>query len=62
MAEKEKKDPLRERLEELGRMNTMYSEGPWKDWRPGQPPVHDHFTHDVPRAIDDEHPALPDRD
>jgi hypothetical protein len=57
----EKKDPLRERLEELGRMNTMYVERPWEDWKPGQPPVHDHFTHDVPRAIDDEQPDLPDR-
>jgi hypothetical protein len=58
----EKKDPLRERIEELGRMNTLYSERAWEDWKPGQPPVHDHFTHDVPRAIDDEQPDLPDRD
>ncbi|HTL00776.1 MAG TPA: hypothetical protein VL243_01050 [Vicinamibacterales bacterium] len=58
----EKKDPLRERLEELGRMNSLYVERPWHDWRPGKPPVHDHFTHEVPRAIDDEQPELPDRD
>ena len=58
----DKKDPLRERLEELGRMNTLYGERPWEDWKPGKPPVRDAFTHDVPRAIDDEHPVLPDRD
>jgi len=58
----EKKDPLRERIEELGRMNTIYSERAWEDWKPGKPPVHDHYTHDIPRAIDDEHPELPDRD
>jgi hypothetical protein len=58
----EKKDPHRERIEELGRMNTEYGEGAWADWRPGKPPVHDHFTHEVPRDVDDKHPALPDRD
>ena len=29
------KDPHRERIEELGRMNTIYSENPWHDWKPG---------------------------
>jgi len=62
MADKEKKDPHRERIEELGRMNTIYSEGAWTDWKPSKPPVHDHFTHGVPRAVDDEHPDLPDKD
>ena len=62
MAEKDKKDPHRERIEELGRMNTLYGENPWKDWRPSTPPVHDHFTHDNPTEVDDEHPGLPDRD
>ena len=50
------KDPLRERIEELGRMNTSDTERPWHDWKPGAPSKRDHFTHDVPRAIDDEHP------
>ena len=49
----ETKDPHRERIEELGRMNTIYSERPWHDWKPGTPPKHDHFTHDTPRAVDD---------
>ena len=62
MAEKEKKDPLRESIENLGRMNTLYGERPWDDWKPGSRPVRDAFTHDVPQAIDDEHPTLPDRD
>ena len=53
---------LRERIEELGRMNTIYSENKWDDWKPGDPPKHDHYTHDNPRKIDDEHPDLPDRD
>ncbi len=56
------KDPHRERIEELGRMNTIYSENPWHDWKPGTPPKHDHFTHDTPRAVDDEQPDKPDRD
>jgi hypothetical protein len=43
-------------------MNTIYSERPWHDWKPGAPPRHDHFTHDTPRAVDDEHPDKPDRD
>ena len=34
----EPKDPHRERIEELGRMNTIYSERPWHDWKPGTPP------------------------
>ena len=51
----EPKDPHRERIEELGRMNTIYSERPWHDWKPGTPPKHDHFTHDNPPAVDDEH-------
>jgi len=50
------KDPLRKSIEELGRMNTIYSERPWHDWKPGDPPKNDHFTHEVPRKIDDEHP------
>ncbi len=58
----EPKNPHRERIEELGRMNTIYSERPWHDWKPGTPPKHDHFTHDNPRAVDDEHPDKPDRD
>jgi hypothetical protein len=53
----EKKDPLRERIEELGRMNTLYGERAWEDWKPGKPPVHDHFTHGV--AGDDEKPDTP---
>ena len=35
---------LRERIEQLGRMNTIYSEGKWNDWKPGDPPKHDHYT------------------
>ena len=58
----ETKDPHRERIEDLGRMNTIYSERPWHDWKPGKPPKHDNFTHDVPRQVDDEHPDKPDRD
>jgi len=58
----ETKDPHRERIEQLGRMNTSYSENPWHDWKPGAPPKHDHFTHDNPRGVDDEHPDKPDRD
>ena len=58
----ETKDPLRANIEELGRMNTIYSERPWHDWRPGDPPKSDKFTHDTPRQIDDEHPDKPDRD
>ena len=42
------KDPLRERIEELGRMNTIYSERPCQDWKPGDPPKHDHFMHETP--------------
>jgi hypothetical protein len=57
----EKKDPLRERIEELGRMNTIYSEREWEDWKPGKPPVHDHYTHE-PRATDDERPDSPGKD
>ena len=53
---------LRERIEQLGRMNTIYSERKWDDWKPGDPPHHDHYTHDTPRKVDDEHPTLPDRD
>jgi hypothetical protein len=53
---------LRERIEELGRMNAVYSERKADDWKPGDPPKHDHYTHDHPRKIDDEHPTLPDRD
>lgn len=56
---------LRERIEELGRMNTIYSElkrSDWDDWKPGDPPKHDHYTHGQPRNVDDEHPTLPDRD
>ena len=53
---------LRERIEQLGRMNTIYSEGEWADWKPGDPPKHDHFTHGTPRLADDEHPDKPDRD
>ena len=56
------KDPLRERIEELGRMNTIYSERSEGDWKPGDPPKHDHFTHDVPRQKDDEHPDKPGLD
>lgn len=56
------KNPWRERQEELGRANTEYGERPWHDWKPGDPPIKDHYTHDVPRQIDDEHPDLPDRD
>lgn len=37
-------------------MNTIYTERPWHDWKPGDPPKNDHFTHEVPRKIDDEHP------
>ena len=58
----EPKNPHRERIEELGRMNTIPSERPWHDWKPGTPPKHDHFTHDNPPAVDDEHPDKPDRD
>ena len=57
----EKKDPLRERLEELGRMNTMYSERAWADWKPGDPPKLDHYMHGQPPP-DDEPPRLPDKD
>ena len=53
---------LRERIEQLGRMNTIYSERHAEDWKPGEPPTHDHYTHGTPRRVDDEHPALPDRD
>jgi hypothetical protein len=53
---------LRESIENLGRMNTIYGERKWDDWKPGDPPKQDKFTHDVPRKIDDEHPALPERD
>jgi hypothetical protein len=56
------KNPWRERLEDLGRANTEYGERPWHDWKPGSPPIKDHYTHEVPRQIDDEHPDLPDRD
>jgi hypothetical protein len=58
----EKKDPLRERIEELGRMNTIYTERPGDDWKPGDPPKIDHFTHNQPRTVDDEHPDKADRD
>ena len=58
----EKKDPLRASLEELGRMNTLYSERAWEDWKPGDPPKLDHYMHDAPRAADDEFPDFPDRD
>lgn len=53
---------LRERIEQLGRMNTIYSERDADDWKPGDPPKHDHYTHGAPRKVDDEHPDLPDRD
>jgi hypothetical protein len=56
------KNPLRERIEDLGRANTEYSEGPWHDWKPGTPPKHDKFTHGTPRLIDDEHPDKPGKD
>jgi hypothetical protein len=56
------KNPLRACIEELGRMNTIYSERPWDDWKPGDPPVSDKYTHGVPRAIDDEHPDKPGLD
>ena len=46
----EKKDPLRASLEELGRMNTMYSERAWEDWAPSRPPKHDHFMHEEPSS------------
>ena len=55
-------DPHRRSIEELGRQNTIYSERPWHDWKPGDPPKHDHFTHEVPRQIDDEHPDKTGRD
>ena len=42
---------LRERIEQLGRMNTIYSERQWDDWKPGDPPKHDHFTHGTPRLV-----------
>lgn len=58
----EKKDPHRASIEELGRMNTIYSERPWEDWKPSTPPVIDRFMHDAPTAVDDEHPDKPDRD
>jgi hypothetical protein len=58
----EKKDPLRERIEELGRMNHIYTERAGEDWKPGDPPKVDHYTHGRPRAVDDEIPGLPDRD
>jgi hypothetical protein len=58
----DKKDPLRERLEELGRMNTMYSERAWADWKPGDSPKLDHYMHvETPKA-DDESPRVPDKD
>jgi hypothetical protein len=57
----EKKDPLRERLEELGRMNTLYSEGAWADWKPGDPPKLDHYMHVETPAADDEPPRLPEK-
>ena len=53
---------LRERIEELGRMNTIYSDLARGDWKPGDPPIHDHYMHDGPRKVDDEFPDLPDRD
>jgi hypothetical protein len=56
------KNALRERIEDLGRMNTIYTERAGDDWKPGDPPKLDHYTHDRPRQIDDEHPELPDRD
>ena len=43
-------------------MNTIYSERPWDDWKPGGPPKQDNYTHNVPRAIDDEHPDKPGLD
>ena len=56
------KNPLRERIEDLGRANTEYTERPWHDWKPGDPPKKDHYTHEQPRAIDDEHPDKPGKD
>ena len=56
----EKKDPLRERLEDLGRMNTMYSERGWEDWKPCDPPKLDHYMHGEP-AADDKSPRFPDK-
>lgn len=58
----EKKDPHRERIEDLGRKNTEYTEAPDRDWKPGDPPHLDHYDHGRTRQIDDEHPDLPDRD
>ena len=45
----EPKDPHRERIEELGRMNTIYSERPWHDWKPGTAPKHDHLPTTIRR-------------
>lgn len=56
------KDPLRERIEELGRMNTLYVERPWHDWKPGDPPKFDHYDHGRKRPVDDERPDKADRD
>jgi hypothetical protein len=56
------KNPLRERIEDLGRMNTIYSERSEDGWKPGDPPKLDHYTHGRPRQADDELPDTPDRD
>ena len=58
----EKKDPLRERLEDLGRMNSIYSERAWDDWKPGDPPKLDHFTHIERPETKDRTPRLPEKD
>jgi hypothetical protein len=58
----EKKDPLRASIEELGRMNTMYSERAWEDWKPGDPPKLDHFMHGEPRPADGGLPDPSDND
>ena len=56
------KDPLRERIEDLGRMNTEYVEhAERRDERTAGRHL-DRYNHGRPRQVDDEHPDKPDRD